>query len=230
MATQPYTISHTGTVLEEAGEDAVTLSQNQVSPQRETEIAEFTCPSNFDAIQYVAERDPIRFKPRTKETFSGDGATTTFDLSARIQRVAGEDKLDDQPYPAVVAVADGAEADIESIDYAAGTVTLASAPADSTDNVHLFPIITEGTVKLVGENSLGQDEGPLYPWGHPIYRWHDMEQDRRGTEVNLQGSAIWERNETLVMMLDSPRQIVWEDDDYPEAYPSELEIDVQITF
>lgn len=230
MPTQPYTISHTGSVLEEAGENAVTLSQNQVSPQRETEIVEFRCPSNFDSVSYVSSRDPVRFKPRTKETFDGTGSKTTFDLSARIQPVAGEPKLDDQPYPAVVAVADGSEATIDSIDYAAGTVTLASAPSSSNDNVHLFPIITEGVLKMRGKNSLNQDEGPIFPWGFPLYRWHDMEQDKRGTEVNLQGSVLWERDETLEILVDSPRQVVWDDSDYPGAYASTLEIDVDITF
>ena len=232
MPTQEYTIGHTGSTLDpNDNKNVVTLSQNQVSPQRETAIASFECPENFDTISYVGKRDATRFKPRTMETFDGDGNTTDFNLSADIQPVAGEPLLVDQPYPAVVAVEVGTgEVDIASVDYAANSVTLDSAPSSGTDNVKLYPIVTEGSLKFRGVNALGQVTGPVYPWSSPLYRWHDMMQDKRGTEINLNGSVSWDRNEKIEVMVDSPRQIVWEDSDYPGAYVTTFEQDVEITF
>jgi len=227
MPTQGYTISHTATVL---GDQAVDRNQNQTNPQRQTAVLSFTCPDNFDSVLAVFPRDTTRFYPRSKETFDGDGATTTFALSADILPTAGETTLEDQPEPAVVAVADGAEADIESIDYAANEVTLASAPAADNGNVHLFPLLTEGTIQFQGRNQLDQIEGPVYPWTWPLYRFADMEQEKAGTQINLNGRVRWDRNETVEVLVDSPHAVVWQDADYPGAYASVFEQDVEITF
>ena len=228
MPTQEYTISNSASTL---GDDAVDATGNQVSPQRETAVLSFTCPENFDRIEYVGPRDAVRFVPRAKETFDGDGNTTSFDLSSDLIPVTGEPDLEDQPYPIVVATVGGSEVEVADVDYAADSVELASAPSSGTDNVAIFPIITDGTVKFRGVNTLGQVQGPLYPWSHPIYRWADVDQNKRGTEVNLPWPAfVWERNETLDVMLDSSQQIVWEDADYPESYVSTFELDVEITF
>jgi hypothetical protein len=229
MPTQKYTVGHDAGTL---GDSAVSREQNQVSPQRETPVLRLTVPDNYDEVEYVGPRDAIRFEPRSKETVDGDGSTTTFDLSADLIPIAGEPLLEDQPYPAVQAVADGSEATIDSIDYAANEVTLASAPSSGTDNVHFFPILTEGSFKMRGVNTLDQIQGPIYPWTHPVYRWADVDQDKRGTEVTLPWpSFVWERNETLDVMLDSPRQIVWEDSDYVfGSYVSTFEMDVMISF
>lgn len=231
MPTQEYTISHTGSVLDDETTTNVQRHQNQSDPRRETPVLEFTCPQNFDRISYVGARDPTRFVPRTMETFTGDGATTTFTLNARIQPVAGEPDLDEQDHPAVVAVDVGAgnEVAIESIDYATGDVTLAAAPADG-NSVKLYPILTEGTMKFRGIDTLGHVVGPVDSWGFPVYRFFDFHQDKRGQELNLDGSVSWTRHETVEVMLDSPHQIVWEDADFPGSYVSTFEQDVQITY
>jgi hypothetical protein len=229
MPTQDYTVSHTGQVL---GTSQVDRQQNQVAPQRESPILSMEVPDNYDSLEYVGPRDAVRFHPRSKETFDGDGAKVTFALSADLIPSGGEPLLDDQPEPTVQAVADGAEATIDSIDYAADEVTLASAPAADTDNVHFFPLVTDGTVKFRGVNTLNQVLGPVYPWTHPVYRWADFNQDKRGTEINLPWPPVTvERNETLDVMLDSSQQIVWEDADYLYgSYVSEFEMDVRLTF
>lgn len=228
METQPYTISHSGSVV---GTDNTVRAQNQIDPQRETSILSFTCPKNFESITLVGRRDPIRFIPRTMETFSGDGSTTTFTLEADTQPIAGEPELEDQPYPAVVAAVVGSgEIDVTAVDYTTNEVTLASAPASGTDNVKLYPVILEGTLKLRGINTLGQNEGPINKWPFPLRRFSDVLQDKRGSAINLQGSVSWNRNETVEYMIDSPRKIVWEDADYPGAYVSTLEQEVEITF
>jgi hypothetical protein len=229
MPTAEYTVSHTGQVL---GTGQVVQEQNQVSPQRETPILRLTVPKNFDSMEFVGPRDPVRFHPRAKETFDGDGSTTTFSLSADLIPTAGEPLIEDQPEPTVIAAEAGSRVDIDSIDYAADEVTLASAPASGTDNVQLFPLITDGTVKMRGVNTLDQVLGPIYPWTHPVYRWADFNQDQRGTEVNLPWPPVTvERNETLDVMLDSSQQVVWQDTDYPAgSYVSTFEMDVRLTF
>jgi len=228
MPTQEYTISHTGTVLEDAGEDAVWLYNNQISPQRETEIAEFRCPDNFDMISWVGNRDPVRFEPRTHEALSVSSGTLS--LSTDIQPVAGETELDEQPYPVVEVFQGGSVVPIESVDYAANEVNIDTSGFSTGDDFHCFPIITDGTLKMRGENALNQHTGPLFPWGFPLYRFHDFRQDKRGSEINLNGGMSWERNETLQVLVDSGTEVVWEHTEHPEAYVTMLEIDCRITF
>lgn len=223
---QPFTISHTGSTL---GSGQVTLAQNQVSPQRETPVVTFECPSKYESIRYVGQRDATRFVPRYKETFDGDGSTVDFALTGEIMEVAGESELSEQDYPAVVAAVGGSAVNVASVNYNTNTVTLESAPAAGTDNVQLFPILSEGSLKMAGRNQFNQIEGPVQQWSTPLYRWHDMKQDQRGREINLSGSIRFGRNEKLDVSIDSPRQIVWTDADYPAgAFVSTFEQDVDI--
>jgi hypothetical protein len=233
MPTQDRTISHAGSTLTEGGsQNAVTLDSNQVTPeQRETEIATFECPENFDAISFVASRDPVRFQPRTVVEVSGsaDGSTSTFSVPQNLQPVNGEKEIDEQQYAVVEAAVNGSFVEVESVDYATGDVTLASDPG-SSDEVYLFPIVSTGTIKMFGENTLGQNTKPMFPYGFPLYRFHDMKQNKRGQEIHLAGAITWKRNESLVIVADSPHPIRWEHTEYPGAFVSELELDVQITF
>lgn len=240
MPTQPYTISHTGTVV---GADSIERAANQVNPQRETEVVSFECPKNYDAINYVGSRDPTRFKPRTMESFTvtdddASGALEegerTLDLTAEIQPINGEPDLTEQAYPTVrvVNATQGAEIDVAglTVDYAAGTVVVPEADVADGDTVKAYPIIVEGTLKFYGTNALGQTEGPVYPWDFPIRRFADMPQDKRGTEINLQGSLEIETFDVMEVRVDAPHEVVWTDADYPEAYVSEFEQDVTISF
>jgi hypothetical protein len=241
MPTQNYTISHTGSVL---GDGQVTPAQNQVAPQRETTVVSFECPDNFDAIQYVGRRDATRFEPRTVEsaTITDDDASgdleegeRTVALSAELQPITGETDVDEQPYPVVEAVntTQGTTLDPETdltIDYAANEVVVADSAVADGDTVKFYPVLTEGTIKFYTTNALGQTEGPVYPWDFPVRRFADMPQDKRGTELNLNGSVTVETFEEIEVRLDSPRQIVWEDADHPDAYVSKFEQDVSISF
>lgn len=228
MPTQEQTISHTGTVLEDAGTSAVSLHNNQTSPQMETAIAEFRCPDNFDMISWVGNRDPVRFVPRTHEALQPSSGTLA--LSTEIQPVAGETELDEQPHVPVEIFQNGNPVPIESIDYAANEVTIDTSGFSTSSDFHCFPIVTDGTLKMRGENTLNQVTGPLFPWGFPLYRFHDYKQDKRGSEINLNGGITWERNETLEFLVDSGSEIVWEHTEHPDAYVTTLEIDVRITF
>jgi len=227
--TQQYTISHTGGVL---GTSEVTRNQNQVSPQRETAILSFECPRNFSSINYVGQRDATRFVPRTTETVTGTaGDDTQVSLNANIQPIAGEERLADQNYPVAVAynITQSTEYDITDVDYATDTVTLGTNPSDG-DTVKVWPIMGDGDVQFRLINQLGQEEGRVYPWATPLYRWHDFPQLKRGREINLRGSATWSENEVLEILLDAPQEITWTDSDYPRGeYVSTLEQDVEIT-
>ena len=225
---QERTISHTGSVL---GADKVTTSQNQISPQLETPIIGFECPKKFEMIEWVGQRDAIRAELRYMETFDGDGAETDFTLTGDVMPVAGEKAIADQPFPAVVAYDTdaGAEVAVDSINYATNEVTLASAPNSATDNVKLYPVLCEGTIKIRGINQFDQVEGYAYQWSTPVYRFVDFNQLQRGREVNLHGSASWGRYEEIEFVVDSPRQIEWDESDYPQgAYSSTFEVDVMI--
>lgn len=227
--TQRYTITHLGNVL---GDDMVTLSQNQVSPQRESAIIEFECPRKFERIEFVGSRDPTRFVPRTMQSITGTANDdTVVDLNNDIQPVSGETDIDDQDYPVCVAynVTQDTQVDIVDVDYATNSVTLGSDPADG-DTVKLYPIIADGSIQMEGVNQFNQVVGSVDNWPTPIYRFHDFKQAKRGTEVNLDGAADWSRYEKLRITLDSPTQLVWEDDHYPLGqYVSTIEQDVEIT-
>jgi hypothetical protein len=228
-STQRYTLSQLGSTL---GDENVEVNGNQVDPQRETAVITFECPRRFEMVEYVGSRDNTRFVPRTMETTDGTaGDDTEVQLETNIQPVAGEEDLDDQDYPAVVAynVAQGAEVDVENIDYDGNVVTLASDPADG-ETVKLYPIMSDGTVQYRLVNQFGQEEGRVYPWATPIHRWHDFPQLKQGREINLHGSASFSENERLELLADAPQEIVWEDPDYPRGeFVTTFEQDVTIT-
>lgn len=223
---QEYTVSQTGSVL---GSSYVTRSQNQVSPQLETPILAFECPDKFDWIELVTDRHPTKFIPRTMETISGDGATTTFAVSTPLQSVNGETDLAEQVFPTIRAVeVGGSELTISSVDYAANEITFAAAPPNGADNVKLYPTVSDGTLKYRGVNQFGQVEGVISDWGTPVYRFLDFDQNKRGTEVTMHGSIRFGQYEKLELVFDSDTQIVWTDDDYPDSYVSTFEQKVDI--
>lgn len=223
---QARTISHTGNTLEATGEDAVWLRTNLHDPQRESEIVEFRCPSSFESISWVAARDPVRFVPRTHESISGSFSGDEVDIDAPLQPIAGEPDPEDQPHQAVIITADGSPVEVDYIDYAANQAVLQEEQTDV--DLNAYPIIRDGTLKFRGRNQLGHHTEPLFPWGHPLQSFHDFRQDRRDHEINLAGSIRWDRDEVLEVLLDSPYEIVWQDSNYPGAYVSTFEMDVQI--
>lgn len=223
---QTRTISHTGSEL---GADMVTLTGNQTDPQRESAVAAFECPRKFESLEYVGRRHYTKAELRTVEEVTSDGSATVT-LDTNLRPIAGEEDLDDQPFPTVVAynVTQDTEAEVESVDYAANEVTLASAPA-TDDAVKFYPVVNEGSLKIQGVNQFGQVEGPADRWTVPLYRFSDFNQDQRGREINLQGRIKWSRYESIEFVVDSPREIVWEDDHYPNgSFVSHLEQRVDI--
>lgn len=224
---QERVITHTG---DELGEDMVDLKTNQTAPQRKSAVISFECPSKFEEISYVGSRHYTKLELRTLEEVAAD-ATDTYALESNLQPVAGEPELEDQPFPIVVAydVTAGERLEVQSVDYALNEVSLVNAPADG-NSIKFYPCISRGQVQIRGTNQFEQSEGPADRWATPVYRWLDFNQDKRGTEVNLQGRIDWTRYESLEVALDSPQEVVWEDSDYPDgAYVSRLEQRVDIT-
>lgn len=221
-------LTHTGG---EVGSSKVTLTQNTAN--QNGPILEWECPRKFERIVYAGGRHYTKFRPRYKETFSGDGATTTFSLTGDVAPVHGEPTLDDQQFPAVVAYdsAASSELTVDSIDYAANDVTFASAPSSGTDNVEVWPILVEGEIQYRGLDQFGHEIAPLHEWGIPIRVFSDFNQDKNETQIHLVGAAQWRESETLAIYLDSPRQIVWTDTNYPDGqYVSTIEqrVDVDV--
>jgi hypothetical protein len=249
---QQRTISHTGDVLEEdnvllrrnkpADEGVATDGGTQAAATSPTAnsgepIIGFQCPRKFESIRYNAAKHWTKLVLRTKTvSTSDDRDDTTVSTRTNLTPIAGEEEPDEQPFPVVRAVEklreDGSgsgplseEIEVTDVDYAANEVTLARNP-DS--DVFLYSVMSRGAVKYQGVNQLDQVEGPVSKWSTPLYRWSDFDQDKRGTEINLDGSVKWTRNERIQLLLTAPDQVIWEDSHYPESYVSKVEQLVEV--
>jgi len=220
MSRQEQTLGHTGDVV---GSENVSLSQNRAGA--ESEILSITAPTKFEGVEISRNHD-LRFTPRSKETFSGDGAKTSFDLATNLSPIAGEKNVEDQDYPVVEAVdtTDMSKLDVVDVDYTSDSIEVAEAPASGADNVAVFPVVSTGELKAQGQNALGQSAGPIAPFGIPIYRFSDVPQLSEQSSPGLDGSVSFDSPESVVYLLESPQEIVWEDEDHPDAYVSSLSV------
>lgn len=222
------TFNHRGT---EVGASNVTLSQNQ--PGSHTEILRWTIPGKFKRAVIAGGKHFTKAHLRSKELASGDGSQTTFSLTADIVPTGGETTPADQPEPTVVAYDSnaGSQLTVESYDFDANQVTFATAPNNATDNVEIWPLISEGTFQFRANDSFGQQVGPLNEWGVPLHVFPDSDQSKSSMKIYIPGAGRWTENEAIVVYVDSPRQVVWEDANFPEGqYVSTLEqrVDVQV--
>jgi len=221
-------LTHTFT---EVGADNGSLHQN--TPDVNSPILQWTCPRKYSSIRYAGGRHKTKFIPRYKESLTGStNDDTVVTLSGDIQPITGESQLDEMPYQPVVAynvTQDIDYTDDLTYDFSANEVTLPSDPADG-DNVALFPIITEGTIQYRGLDQFSHEIAPLDEWSTPVHVFHDFDQNKNESEIHLIGAAQWNENETLSLYLDSPRQIVWEDSEYPHGqYVSTIEQRVDVS-
>lgn len=210
------TFAHTGT---EVGTDNVELLSNVAG--REDAVLRWTIPKKFRRAGYAAGKHHTRAELRHRVDIAGQNGTSV-DLSgqANLTTIAGEVNIDEQPFPVVrvVNVTTGNELSVNDVDYSANTVELASDPGG--DDIAVYPVINDGYVKYVAENQFDQRVGPLDPWGIPLHVFNDFRQDKNDTRIHLVGAAAFKREESLVLVVDSPYSIVWEDSDYPESYVS----------
>lgn len=220
-------LSHHGN---EVGADNVERLQNTAN--NNSPILKWTCPRKFQTIRYAGGKHKTKFVPRSREEITGTtGDDTTVALTADIQPVAGETNPADFPYDPVVAynVTAGVEVGIAEYNFSQNEVVLDTDPA-SGDTVALWPHIVEGTVQYRGLDQFGHEIAPLDEWSTPVHVFADFEQDRNETEIHLVGAAQWEESETLALYMDSPRQVVWEDADYPRGtYASTIEQRVDVS-
>jgi hypothetical protein len=223
------TLTQRGREVAYNGEDNVETKQNSVGQR--TRVLAWECPDKFSRIDWVGDQHPTRFRPRTVETLTGTtNDDTVVSLNSNIIPVAGEYELSDQPYPVVRAVnaTQGTEVEVADVDYPANEVTLASDPADG-DNVKLYPIVAEGTVLLKGYDQFGHQIGVNERWATPLETFHSMDQRDPDTTVSLGGEVHFGPSQKLSVEVESPRNIVWEDADYPGAFVSEIAFDVAVT-
>lgn len=217
--------SHTGA---EVGDSNVELNQNTTG--REDVVLRWTMPKKYNRVAYAAGKHytHAELRHRVNRT-SHSGTSVDVDGDADLVPVAGELEVDDQPFAAVrvVNTTTGNELSVDSINYGANTLTLATDPAG--DDLALFPVMNEGYVKYVAENQFDQRVGPLDPWGIPSHVFSDFEQDNNETRIHLVGAGSFKRNESLALVVDSPRQVVWEDSDYPEGYVSRWQQRVDVS-
>jgi hypothetical protein len=222
------TLNHRGT---EVGSSNVTRSQNTTGSH--TEILRWTVPDKFRRVVMAGGKHYTKAHLRSKETASGDGSSTTFSLTADIVPTGGETTPADQTEPTVVAYdsSAGSQLMVDSYDFDANEVTFASAPDSGTDNVLIWPIMSEGIFQFRAADSFGQQVGPINEWGVPLHVFPDNDQTKSSMQIFIPGAGRWTPNEEIVVYVDSPQQVVWEDTDYPEGqYVSELEqrVDVQV--
>lgn len=226
------TFDHRGT---EVGSSNVTRSQNSTGSL--TEILKWEQPKKYEEMVLAGGKHWTKAELRGKETFSGDGTDPqTFSLTANIQAVGGEPGLDDQPFRSIVAYDNDATSEIvpDQPDYVADEVTFSGsdAPNNASNNVEIWYVINEGTVQYRAEDAFGHEVGPLNEWTVPTHVFADFDTDKNTTQVHLPGAARFStESEALKMLVDSPRQVVWSDGNYPRGqYVSRLEqrMDVQV--
>lgn len=121
--------------IENLTRDDFTLSAN--TPNVNTTTAEFVVPRGF-AFRLLAHN--ARLLLGTMDQFAGNGAQVTFVLTRKIvpSRGNGPAAID-----GAVATVNGAQVTISAIDYAAGSVTLAAAPANGAV-VKIYYAFAEG--------------------------------------------------------------------------------------
>lgn len=223
------TLTHRGREVEYNGDSNLERKGN-ITGQL-SRILAWTCPDKFSRIDWVGRNHPVKFRPRTVETLTGTANDdTVVSLNSNIVPVAGETRLAEQPYPVARAynVTQGAEVDIVDVDYPANEVTLASDPADG-DNVKIYPVVTEGRLLFKGYDQFGHQIGVNERWATPLETWHSMDQRDPDTSVHLGGEVHFQPSEVLSVEVESPRDIVWDDADYPGAFVSELSVEVDVT-
>lgn len=230
------TLTQSGVVLNQAtvgSNDNVRLSQNNAGTDgpSETAIVEWVCPESYDMIQYFAEKHRTKFVPRAREQFTGSADDDTeLSLETNLMPLAGHKRIVDQPYPVVEVynTTTGDEMDVEDVDYAHNKITLASDPADG-DEIKVFPVITEGTIRYQVIDRFNTVVGNVSHFPTLIRQFAYKNQLNRKTQLHLSGRAQIQDTEKLRLLMDSKRQIVWEDEDYPDQYVSSIGQEVEIT-
>lgn len=221
------TLVHTGN---EVGSSNVTRSQN--APDSYTKILEWVCPDKYDQIDYAAGVHPTRAELRSKQTADGDGSTGPFAIGANVVPVAGEEAIDDQRFPVLVAYDSDASSQltVADVDYAANEVTFENAPNNASSNIEMWPVMADGKIQYRAIDQFDHEVGALDHWGTPLHVFSDHDVNKNDSQIHLVGRMSFAENETLGIYVDAPEQIVWSDGNYPEgSYVSEYSQKVDVS-
>ena len=222
------TFTHRGT---EIGEENVDLSTNRIGEF--SPVLVWTMPKKYTHVGFAGGKHISRFELRTLETMTGTTEDDTeVELDTRLIAVAGEEEIEDQPFPTVVAynVTQEMEIDIVDVDYTHDTVTLADDPAEN-DEVKLWPVMTTGRAKYTARDAFNNATGPLDEFGVGIHSFADFDQEKNTTQIHMVGAGTFREDEQVVLQLDADQEIVWEDPDYPNgSYVSKVQqrFDVEV--
>lgn len=220
-------LSHT---FSEVGEDNGELTQNM--EDRNSPVLEWTCPRKYERIRYAGGRHKTKFVPRYHMAHSAEGGEENVEVDGILQPIVGETDPDEMPYMPVVAYNETQENDITDYleyDFAMNEVVLPES-VEAGDDVHLFPIMVEGTLQYRGLDQFGHEIAPLDEWSTQLHIFHDFDQNQNNTEIHLVGALEWTESETLALYVDSPQQLVWEHEHYPKGqYVSQIEQRVDVS-
>lgn len=224
------TLTHAGA---EVGADNVERTVNV--PNQNTPILSWTGPRKFSQIEYAAGAHSTKANLRSLETFAdtdlANGDTAT--LATNIAPVDGEEAVEDQPFPVVVAVVvddtnAATEANVTSINYAKNEVTV-DATVGTTDTLKLYPLIADGTIRYQGHDQFDHRLGSLDEWGTPLHVFGDHDQRKADSTIHLVGRASFRENERLAVYVDAPVEVCWEDEHYPDRFVSTYQQRVDIS-
>jgi hypothetical protein len=169
-----------------------------------TDIAEWFIPRGNIAL-FENERN-IELFLATKDTFSGDGTTTTFTLT---KDIVDNERLPDN-FGAVVAYVDGTQTDV-TVDYSANTITFASAPAAGTDNVVAYYIWKDGQVEIRVEAPAGTRGIYKTIFNDSLKKIHVVDQFDQRKPFKLYQPVVLPEDFRLVVRLKATGIVSWDD-------------------
>lgn len=207
------------------GSDNVTLTQNTTDER--SSIVRFTVPKKFSRLRLDTDRHETKFVPRTKEsglTVQDDSGDLYVSVTGDLTPISGETELSEQDFQVAHAVdSTGAEVAVTKVDYARDRVYLDSTAVTAGDSVDVFHVITQGNIYVRVKDVFQNVGDVLSQFGFPVRVFSELEQNNRRNRPHLSGGARLGSDETLEILFESPRQIVWEDADYPAGeYVSQI--------
>lgn len=177
-----------------------TLSAN--TPNVNTTVAEFVIPRGY-AFRYLAHS--ARLLLGTMDQFNGDGVQATFNLSRDIIPSRGNGPASTD---GAVATVNGAVVAIQSINYAANSVTLAAAPANGA-TVRIYYAFGEGryTVEVFSADERRHDTHA----NGAIRRLNASNQEDVNQLFRLKFATNWLPQDFLIrIQVNTPATVNWD--------------------
>jgi len=172
-----------------------------------SEIAYFDIPR--ERIYALLDNHNIELYLYTKETFSGDGSTTTFTLSNEI--VDSEILPDNKG--AVLVFVGGTQTDV-TVNYSAHQITFSSAPASGTDNIVVYYLFKDGQVEIRAVAPVGTSGiyRPLF--NDSINRVHLLNQFDIRQKIKLHQAIALPEDFRISVRIKSSVVVNWDSANY----------------